>query len=92
MKIEFKNEQEKECLKYILLDWFTHNGDFDVLSCDPACRNESSPGCDYCIKKTLDLQLDKFDKLEFWHYGGEEWIMEQSVNKWAGAGSSSKKN
>lgn len=92
MKIEFENEQEKECLKYILFDWFTHNGDFDVLGCEPACRNESSPGCDYCIKETLDFQLDKFNKLKFWYYGGEGWIMEQSVDKWARREPGLKKN
>lgn len=81
MKIEFKNEQEKECLKHILFDWLTHNGDLDVLGCEPACRNESSPGCDYCIKEMIDYQLDKYNKLEFWPYGGEEWLMQQKVNE-----------
>ena len=80
MKIEFENEQEKKCLKHILLDWFLHNGDTDVLGCDPACRDESSPGCASCIEKTIDYQLDKYNELEFWTFGGEEWLMTQKID------------
>ena len=80
MKIEFENEQEKECLKHILLDWLLHNGDMDVLKCEPACRDESSPGCASCIEKAINYQLDEYNKLEFWPFGGEEWLMKQKID------------
>ena len=81
MKIEFENDKEKECLKHILFDWFMHNGDSDVLGCEPACRDESSPGCDWCINSVLDMWLNKYSELKFWTFGGEDWIMQQSIDK-----------
>ena len=81
MKIEFENEKEKETLKHILFDWLMHNGNVDVLGCEPACRNPQSSGCDQCIKELLDMQLDKYKKLEFWCYGGEDWLLQQGVGK-----------
>ena len=83
MKIEFENEQEKECLKHILFDWFTHNGDDDVLGCEPACRDESSPGCDWCINNVLNLQIDKWKEIRFQNFGGSDWIMKHGIDKWA---------
>lgn len=82
MKIEFENEQEKECLKHILFDWLTHNGSTDVLGCDPACRDESSPGCDWCIKNTIDMQFNKWNQLKFWCFGGEDWLMKHNVERY----------
>lgn len=80
LKIEFENEQEKECLKHILLDWLMHNGDTDVLGCEPACRNPSSPGCSHCVEELIDFQLNKLSKLKFWAFGGEEWLMKQKID------------
>lgn len=82
MKIEFQDDKEKECLKHILFDWLMHNGDFDVLGYEPACRNLESPGCDWCINDVLNMQLDKYNKLMFWAFGGEDWLMQQSVDKY----------
>ena len=78
MKIEFENDKEKETLSHILLDWFMHNGDLDVLGCEPACRNPESSGCEQCIKEMIDYQLDR-NNLEFWSYGGEDWILKHKV-------------
>ena len=80
MKIEFENDKEKECLTYILTDWLIHNGDYDVLACEPACRNEDSPGCAWCIKKAINRYLDN-NKIEFWYFGGEDWLMQHGVDK-----------
>ena len=93
MKIEFENEQEKECLIHILSDWFNHNGQWDVLGCEPACRDEDSPGCYYCIEKTIANSINKYNAIYFWNFGGEECIMEQSVEKYmAGMGTTSSEN
>ena len=81
MKIEFENDKEKECLKHILFDWLMHNGDSDVLGCEPACRNLESPGCDWCIQDTINMWLDKYSKLEFWTFGGENWLMQCGIDK-----------
>ena len=82
MKIEFENEKEKEVLKHILFDWLMHNGDEDVLGCQPACRNPKAISCDICIKEMIDYQLDKFGKLEFWCYGGEDWLLQHGIDEW----------
>lgn len=81
MKIEFDNEKEKEVLAHILLDWFTHNGDYDVLGCEPACRDPKSPGCEYCIKDLINYQLNK-NKINFCWCGGEDWILQHGIEKW----------
>ena len=80
MKIEFKNDKEKETLSHILVDWFMHNGDDDVLGCQPCCRNPQSSGCEQCIKEMVDCQLDR-NELEFWCYGGEDWIQKNDISK-----------
>lgn len=79
MKIEFENEQEKECLKHIFLDWLLHNGDIDVLGCAPVCRDASSPGCANCVEKIIKHQLES-NKLNFRTFGGEERLMEQKID------------
>ena len=58
---EGKKEQDKqkEVLKYILYE-FIKNTD-DPLGCAPACRDESSPGCDYCVKRALDEMFEDND-------------------------------
>lgn len=79
MKIIFENENEKEALKHILTEWFIHNDDYDVLGCEPACRNESSPGCDWCIEDYFNYYLNQ-NKLDFNGVGGEEWILKHSIS------------
>ena len=81
MKIEFENDKEKECFKHILFDWLMHNGDFDTLGCEPACRDETSPGCDWCIQHNIDWQLDDYNKIMFWVFGGEDWLMQCGIDK-----------
>ena len=63
---ESKKEQDKqkEVLKHILYE-FIKNID-DPLGCAPACRDESSPGCNYCVKKVLDEMFNENNiKLDF---------------------------
>lgn len=80
MKFEFENEQEKEALKHILSEWFINNNDFDVLGCAPGCRNEDSPGCDWCIKDFIDDELNN-NSLSFMLLGGEEWILKHTISQ-----------
>ena len=58
---ESKKEQDgqKEVLKYILYE-FIRNVD-DPLACEPACRDETSPSCDYCVKRVLDKMFEDND-------------------------------
>lgn len=84
MKIEFENEQEREALKHILSEWFIYNNDYDVLGCEPGCRNEDSPGCDWCIKKNIEEELND-NSFSFWLYGGEEWVLNHTIAKKEGS-------
>ena len=59
MKINFKDNIEKEIFIHILSQYFTHSTDNDVLGCEPACRDESSPGCDWCIENHIKHQLNQ---------------------------------
>ena len=56
---EIKKEQDKqkEALKHILYE-FIRNID-DPLACEPACRDESSPSCSYCVKQVLDEMFNE---------------------------------
>ena len=58
MKIEFKNEEEKELLILILTDWI-YETDNDFLACAPMCRDETSPGCYHCYKEYITEQIEK---------------------------------
>ena len=80
MKIEFENELEKKALKHILSEWFINNDDFDVLGCDPGCRNETSPGCDWCIEDYFEHDLAK-NEVNFHFLGGAEWILKHTISK-----------
>lgn len=82
MKIEFENNTERKTLIHILSEWLIYNNDMDVLGCEPACRNESSPGCDYCIKREIDRQLQK-DRINFCTFGGEEWLLDCTIKEGA---------
>lgn len=82
MKIEFKNDAERNALIHILSEWFIHNNDLDVLGCEPACRDEFSPGCDHCIQRAIERQLED-DTFSFHMFGGEEWIMDCTVKQGA---------
>jgi len=65
MKLVFDNyeeskkeqDEQKEVLKYILYE-FIRNID-DPLACEPACRDETSPSCSYCVKKVLDEMFNE---------------------------------
>lgn len=67
MKLVFDNDKEskkeqdkqKEVLKYILYEFIKNI--YDPLGCEPACRDESSPGCDYCVKQVLDKMFEDND-------------------------------
>ena len=52
-----EQDEQKEALKHILYE-FLRNID-DPLGCEPACRDESSPGCDYCVKRALDEMFNE---------------------------------
>lgn len=86
MKLVFDNYREgkkeqneqKETLKYILYE-FIKNID-DPFACEPACRDESSPGCDYCVKQALDEMFEDNDiRLEY--FGGLNYIKNFEIIK-----------
>lgn len=76
----YEFENEKEALKHILSEWFINNNDYDVLGCEPGCRNDDSPGCDWCIRDFFEHELNK-NQLKFQFLGGEDWILEHTVHK-----------
>lgn len=78
MKIEFENQLEKETLKHILTEWFSNNDDYDVLGCEPACRDECSPGCEWCISEYFESNLSR-NRLSFNCLGGEKHILEHTI-------------
>ena len=82
MKIEFRNEKEKEVLKHILSDWLI-NIEEDVLGCEPACRNLTSPSCAHCIKETVSYALDKEENHEylFDFVGGEDFLLNCKIGE-----------
>ena len=81
MKIEFENDKEKEVLVHILKEWLIYNNDYDdVLGCEPACRNPSSPGCDYCIEENLKIMLDK-NQIKFLRFCVENWLLDCTIVK-----------
>ena len=62
MKIIFEDKEEKEFLKLILLDYFNlknFKAEYDPLGCQPACRDLSSPGCQYCVNNYITEGVEK---------------------------------
>ena len=78
MKIKFENEKEKNCLAHILIDWFINSDIYDPLGCEPACRDESSPGCWDCIQKLINSELDN-NELNLTTLGGVDYIIEHTI-------------
>lgn len=74
-----KQEQdaEKEALKYILFEFIKNIK--DPLGCEPACRDESSPGCEYCIKQALDEMFNK-NKIDIDLFG-IDWVQKFKIIK-----------